>query len=78
MTRLNEDNRPMPSMHEKLVSLAHCIAREWWEDAAGHLCDLLEHCRTKIRPSSGKPISSLKKMVEHYGGNPIDIDEDTT
>ena len=76
MTKMADNGRPMMTLHEKLVALAHCMARDWDEDAAGHLCDLLEHCRQKIRPSVGRPFKNLTEMVKHYGKNPTPIDED--
>jgi hypothetical protein len=41
-----------------------------YDDAAGHLCDLLELCRTNITPSARPPFSSLQEMVETFGRNP--------
>ena len=67
----------MLSLEEKLVALAYCLARDGHEeDAAGHLCDLLDYCRRKIRPSTRKPFRDLKEMVKKYGEHPTPIDED--
>ena len=60
----------MKTMQEKLAALRYCLAEEAYEDAAGHLCDLLEHCRVNIHPSSGKPFKNLPQMVKYYGKNP--------
>ena len=76
MTKMADNGVPMHTLEEKLVALAHCLARNYFEDAAGHLCDLLEHCRTHIEPSVGKPFKDLKAMVKHYGNNLTPIDED--
>lgn len=67
---------PRSSVHEKLVSLAYCLARGFYEDSAGHLCDLLEHCRVNIHPDGRAPFQNLKEMTDHYGSSPTPIDRD--
>lgn len=64
------------TVHEKLVALAYCVARDLHEDAAGHLCDLLEHCRHNIHPSAGPPFNDLREMVACYGKDPTPINTD--
>jgi hypothetical protein len=54
-----------------LCKLSNCLlAFEKYEDAAGHLCDLLEFCRLRIKPNVGEPFPDLRSLVEHYGKNP--------
>lgn len=79
MGRISDKGVPMLTMHEKLVALAHCLARNWHEDAAGHLCDLLEHCRGKINDSHTlvvEDFKSLQDFVAYYGKDPTPIEED--
>ena len=67
---------PILSMHEKVMALAHCIARDQHEDACGHLCDLLAHQGKRIKPDSGIPFQNLQEIVARYGSNPTPIDDD--
>jgi hypothetical protein len=67
---------PVKALHETLVDLAYCMGRGYDEDAAGHLCDLLEYCRRRIFPSDGSQFKDLPAMVAHYGKNPADISSD--
>ena len=67
---------PILTMREKLDSLDHCIAQEAWEDAAGHLCDILAHVGKQIKPSVGEPFQGLRELVEYYGADPTPIVED--
>lgn len=77
MGRISDRGIPIMSMHEKLVALAYCIAREWNEDAARHLCDLLEHVRKKVIHPVGKPVcKDLAEMVGYYGNQPTPIEDD--
>lgn len=41
------------------------------EDAAKHLCDLLEYCRLHIDVNNGMIHGSLRSMVANYGENPM-------
>ena len=53
---------PILPLKQKLDALAYCLREDAHGDAAGHLCDLLELCRQKIKPSVGKPFKDLKAM----------------
>ena len=69
---------PLLTMKEKLDALAYTInlsinERRSLEDAAGHLCDLLEWCRIRIKPSSRSQFKDLTEMVEYYGKDPTNI-----
>ena len=57
-------------LDRKIVALVVCFDNGSYEDAAGHLCDLLELCRLRITPSRGKPFRTLAAMVKHYGACP--------
>lgn len=43
------------------------------EDAAGHLCDLLEWCRVNSVSHDGRMFVNLAAMVAYYGKNPMTI-----
>ena len=75
MPRFSDRGIPILSLHEKLVALASCMARDHHEDAAGHLCDLLELCRQNIHPSVGGMFNDLNEMVNYYGKYPAPIDD---
>jgi hypothetical protein len=69
---------PILSLDQKLKALGHCMTGGDYEDAAGHLCDLLDHCRRKIEPSVGDPFKNLVEMVRHYGKHPAPITDSLT
>ena len=73
MISFDERGIPVLTMSVKLSSLAYCLGEENYEDAAGHLCDLLEHCRLRIHPSTGEPFCNLHEMIFHYGGSPTPV-----
>jgi len=73
--KFSDQGIPILTMQEKLKALAHCLEHGYYEDAAGHLCDLLEYCRQRIQPSSGAMFSDLEKTVRHYGERTAPIDE---
>ena len=58
---------PKETHHQKLERLLWCLNSHSYEDAAGHLCDLLEHCRTKIITDEGMMFANLEAMVRKYG-----------
>lgn len=66
---------PILTMEEKLEALRHCIAEQSFEDAAGHLCDLLAHVGDKIEPSTGRKFAGLRDLVDYYGKHPCLIEE---
>lgn len=65
-----------PAVTVKLDYLAQCLALGRHEDAAGHLCDLLEYCRERIRPDLGPGFGDLVAMVKYYGVDPTPVGED--
>lgn len=76
----SETGVPIKSVSEKLVSLAYCMGHDWFEDAAGHLCDLLEYCRKKIRrtavrehSTSHPAFADLLELVKCYGEHPTPV-----
>lgn len=66
---------PILTKKEKLDALVHCMNDGSYEDAAGHMCDLLELCRQKIITHDGMMFASLEAMVKKYGKNPTPIKE---
>lgn len=58
------------TLAEKTAALPYCLFRGLHEDAAAHLCDLLEYCRLRIKPPGGEPFADLAEMVRHYGEKP--------
>lgn len=79
------NQKPLVTVQWKLRALAAMLVEEEgnksgfseasFEDAAWHLCDLLELCRLNIHPSIGRPFPDLLSMVNYYGRNlgPIDM-----
>lgn len=65
---------PILSMSEKLEALKEMIEEEAYDDAAGHLCDLLEFCRSKIITDDGMIFANLQSMVKYYGKHPTPIE----
>jgi hypothetical protein len=65
---------PILTLNDKLASLEHCLKDSAWEDAAGHLCDLLEHCRTRAVSSDGRIFATLRAFVDYYGSNPTPLE----
>jgi len=61
-------------MNKKLGSLKYCLDEGAYEDAAGHLCDLLETCRLKIETDDGMMFASLVAMVKYYGKDPKPVE----
>jgi hypothetical protein len=66
---------PILTLQEKLDALASCIKEVdgGYEDAAGHLCDLLEMCRLKIVSDECMMFVDLIAMVRYYGKEPTQI-----
>lgn len=63
------------TIQECLDQLRYCIRNEHYEDAAGHVCDILEYLRIQIRREDSQPaFSSLEGMVDHYGNNPVKVE----
>lgn len=62
-------------LDNKISSLNYCLDTEAYEDAAGHLCDLLEFCRQRTRTSAGTCFMDLHAMIAKYGVNPKRIAE---
>lgn len=57
-------------LKEKINCVYQLIQGENFEDAAAHLCDLLEMCRLNITNNEGMQFSSLEWLVKKYGKNP--------
>jgi hypothetical protein len=57
----------MRTLQERLNDLSYNFDEGAHEDAAGILCDLLELCRQRIKPSVRKPFATLTAMVRYYG-----------
>ena len=76
--KFSSNGIPILTLSEKLAALTVCIDNEECEDAAGHLCDLLEWCRKRIIPSSVAPFASVREMAEYYGDDPTPIEEGAT
>jgi hypothetical protein len=66
---------PILPKKEKLEALAVCMNNGSYEDAAGHLCDLLEYCRRKIT-HNGMMFANLDAMVKKYGKFLAPIEEE--
>jgi len=64
---------PILPLEQKLDAMNYCIKQGSYEDAAGHLCDLLELCRTKIITHNGMMFANLEYMVRKYGEHPTPI-----
>jgi hypothetical protein len=58
------------TLKRKLDYLASCLNEGADEDAAGHLCDLLEYCRLRIVSDEGMTFADLASMVAYYGKKP--------
>lgn len=59
------------TVNECLDQFRYCIKNEHYEDAAVHLCDLLEFCRKQIIREDKLPaFPDLAAIVDHYGKNP--------
>lgn len=67
MSEVSKFGIPILSMQQKLKALAYCIEEKAYEDAAGHLCDLLSHCGKRIETDK---FPTLEKLVAYYGRNP--------
>ncbi len=67
---------PIVTLSEKLEFLNSCFAKGALEDAACHLCDLLEYCRTRTPDNEGRTYKDLRYFVANYGGSPTKIKED--
>lgn len=65
---------PIIDLQTKLGYLKSVIEGGSYEDAAGHLCDLLELCRKKIVTDEGMIFVDLKAMVGKYGRHPTGIE----
>ena len=71
------------NLKEKLESLKYCITPQStvedaaFEDAAGHLCDLLEYCRLRIKTDDDKKLvfKTLQTMIRFYGKNLNEVTE---
>lgn len=75
MAKYSEEGLPIVTLGRKLEYLACCFGEGSYEDAAGHLCDLLEYCRKKIKPDTRDVFRSIEDMVRHYGHNSTSIEE---
>ena len=73
MTEYSDRGIPIVTLENKLEYLAAMLKEGAYEDAAGHLCDLLELCRNKIRTDDGMMFADLKAMVGYYGRHPTPI-----
>jgi hypothetical protein len=62
---------PIVNLKEKARFLTICLKDESWEDAAGHLCDLLAFVGKEIDPKK-----SLQEIVAYYGKNPTPIKDE--
>ncbi len=62
---------PILTMPDKLAALETCLRNGSWEDACGHLCDLLAH----VGLSGNTPFDTLAELVAYYGANPAPIKE---
>ena len=66
--KFSEHGVPILPLRDKLDGLNHCLAEGEWEDAAGHLCDLLELCRRKIVTHDGMGFVDLAAMAGALAG----------
>ncbi len=64
------------SLETKLKYLKSCLNGKHYEDAAGHLCDLLELCRYKIGDNEGRMFANIEYVARYYGKNFHEIKED--
>lgn len=64
---------PILTLQKKLGALDYCMKQKSYEDAAGHMCDLLELCRKNIITDSGMMYANLEYMVRKYGEHPTPI-----
>lgn len=67
--------RPICQLKDKLAATIEMIEGEHFEDAAGHMCDLLEWMRPRIVDADGKVFGSIGAMVSYYGQHPVVITE---
>ncbi len=74
--KFSKEGIPILPLDRKLLALEDCIHDGSYEDAMGHLCDLLEHCRLKFRTHDGMMYGCLKSVVAKYGKHPCPIEED--
>lgn len=74
--KFSERGVPVLKRKDKLAALTTCLNDGSYEDAAGHLCDLLELCRQNIHPSTRPMFADLPAMVNYYGQPPLTPVED--
>jgi hypothetical protein len=65
---------PILTLDQKLAALVDQLNRGYYENAASHLCDLLEICRQKIVTHEGMMFVDLKAMIRKYGSNPTPVE----
>ena len=58
------------TVSDKLASLRYCLENEHYEDALGHLMDLVVFVKTKLDPNFGSFNLSIN-LLERYGYNPV-------
>jgi hypothetical protein len=76
--KFSDKGIPILSLEEKVFALSECLySRERWDDAAGHLCDLLEFCRQRIVdiPARVPVFDGLPEMIAYYGKEPTPIED---